>query len=574
MGLFKRFSPGVMVKRFGRSIRRFPVAVLLLVFLTGYLMFLIRRDGHPIDEKWNFFYIFFPATGALLAVSLQLLTEDFKRRLTAIITQVLGLALWLGVSLYLTSFERFSMQQLVGVSATVVVMVLSLFLLCFFRKGDDVPFWNFAQRLFIAITAGVVVGGILTLGIILFVQSLDWLFDVNVDGWFLYIPTFCMVLLAPMLAMSQIPEGEQKHVRRISPFTGFTKGVSQYLFIPLLLLYMATLYVYAAKILITWQLPVGWVCYLVSASMLGMVILIFITYPVQHEQGKSFFKTLTRLLPLAMLPLLVLMSVAIGRRLSDYGITVSRLYVVAFNLWCYVVCIGLLLCRNRRIWWVPASFAVVLLLISVGPWSIPNVTEKRLQDEAREAFAASGIKQLPLSGEQYDNWLKTTDEKVAKSIDAKLHYLQIDYGYDSTQDLVGQDAIVGTMDMIRVQDDSVAPTQEQHYYNQKDYLMARMRVPQGYTHMESINDIILVEQQGNRLVFDVVSKADDEVKKYRFQVALNQFVERDMERNHHNTVEPLILDNGNAAFVVSYFSMSVRNKDVAYPSVSGILFTK
>lgn len=573
MGLFKRFSPGVMVKRFGRSIRRFPVAVLLLVFLTGYLMFLIRRDGHPIDEKWNFFYIFFPATGALLAVSLQLLTEDFKRRLTAIITQVLGLALWLGVSLYLTSFERFSMQQLVGVSATVVVMVLSLFLLCFFRKGDDVPFWNFAQRLFIAITAGVVVGGILTLGIILFVQSLDWLFGVNVDGWFLYIPTFCMVLLAPMLAMSQIPEGAQKHVRRIGPFVGFTKGVSQHLFIPLLLLYMATLYVYAAKILITWQLPVGWVCYLVSASMLGMVILIFITYPVQHEQGKSFFKTLTRLLPLAMLPLLVLMSVAIGRRLSDYGITVSRLYVVAFNLWCYAVCIGLLLCRNRRIWWVPASFAVVLLLISVGPWSIPNVTEQRLQDEVREAFASSGLKQLPLSGDQYDNWLKTTDEKVAKSIDAKLHYLQIDYGYDSTQDLVGKDAIVGKMHAREVIEAEV-DGHDLHYCNNKDYLMTRMRVPQGYTHMESIDDIVLVEQQGNRLVFDVVSKADHEASRYRFEVALNQFVERDFDRNQGNSVEPLILDNGSAAFVVSYFSLSVHDNIVTYPNVSGILFTK
>ena len=575
MGLFKRFSPGVMVKRFGRSIRRFPVAVLLLVFLAGYLMFLIRRDGHPIDEKWNFFYIFFPATGALLAVALQLLTEDFKHRLTAIITQVLGLALWLGVSLYLTSFERFSMQQLVGVSATVVVMVLSLFLLCFYRKNDDVPFWNFAQRLFIAITAGVVVGGILTLGIILFVQSLDWLFDVNVDGWFLYIPTFCMVLLAPLLAMSQIPEGEQKHVRRISPFTGFTKGVSQYLFIPLLLLYMATLYVYAAKILITWQLPVGWVCYLVSASMLGMVILIFITYPVQHEQGKSFFKTLTRLLPLAMLPLLVLMSVAIGRRLSDYGITVSRLYVVAFNLWCYVVCIGLLLCRNRRIWWVPALFAVELLLISVGPWSIPNVTEQRLQDEVREAFASSGLKQLPLSGDQYDNWLKTADEKVTKSIDAKLHYLQIDYGYDSTLDLVGKDAIVGTIEMhAREVIEAEVDGHDLYYYNNKDHLMARMSVPQGYTHMESIDDIVLVEQQGNRLVFDVVSKADHEASRYRFEVALNQFVERDFDRNQGNSVEPLILDNGSAAFVVSYFSLSVHDNIVTYPNVSGILFTK
>ena len=573
MEVFKRISPSVLIERFGHCIRRFPVAVLLLVFLTGYLMFLIHRDGHPVDEKWNFFFIFFPATGALLAVSLQLLTEDFKRRLTAVVTQVLGLALWLGVSLYLTQFERFSMQQLVGVSATVVAIVLSLFLLCFYRRGDDVPFWNFAQRLFIAITAGVMVGGILTLGIILFVQSLDWLFGVNVNGWFIYIPTFCMVLLAPLLAMSQIPEGAQKHIRRIGPFAGFTKGVSQYLFIPLLLLYMATLYVYAAKILFTWQLPVGWVCYLVSASMLGMVILIFITYPVQHEQGKSFFKTLTRLLPLAMLPLLVLMSVAIGRRLSDYGITVSRLYVVVFNIWCYVVCIGLLLCRNRRIWWVPASFAVVLLLISVGPWSIPNVTERHLLGEVREAFASTGVKQLPLSGEQYEKWLKTADEKVAKSIDAKLHYLQVDYGYDSTLDLLGKDAIVGTTDRIEVQGDIVG-TKEMHYYNSKDNLMTRMSVPQGYTHMENIDDIEMVEQQGNRLVFDVASKTGDEVTKYRFQVALNQFVERDIDRNHHSSVEPLVLDNGEAAFVVSYFSLSVRDNSVMYPSVSGILFTK
>ena len=574
MEIFKRFSPSVLVERFGHGIRRFPVAVLLLVFLTGYLMFLIRHDGHPIDEKWNFFFIFFPATGALLAVSLQLLTEDFKHRLTAFVTKVLGLALWLGVSLYLTPFERFSMQQLVGVSATVVVMVLSLFLLCFYRKGDDVPFWNFAQRLFVAITAGVVVGGILTLGIILFVQSLDWLFGVNVDGWFLYIPTFCMVLLAPLLAMSQIPEGAQKHIRRIAPFTGFIKGVSQYLFIPLLLLYMATLYVYAAKILISWQLPVGWVCYLVSASMLGMVILIFITYPVQHEQGKSFFKTLTRLLPLAMLPLLVLMSVAIGRRLSDYGITVSRLYVVVFNLWCYVVCIGLLLCRNRRIWWVPASFAVVLLLISVGPWSIPNVTERRLQGEVREAFMASGIKQLPLNGAQYDNWLKTADKEVAKSIDAKLYYLQLDYGYDSTLGLIQKDAVVGFMDSHRggtvVSEDS-----SMRFYNNSENLMRNVAIPHGYTHVCAVQGVDFVKQNGNRMVLDVHAWITATVTTYRFEAMLNQFVERDIERNHHNSVEPLILDNGDVVLIVDNFSLTRSQQGtVTYASISGILFTK
>lgn len=149
----------------------------------------------------------------------------------------------------------------------------------------------------------------------------------------------------------------------------------------------------------------------------------------------------------------------------------------------------------------------------------------------------------------------------------------MDYGYDSTLGLLGKDAIVGTTDRIDVQGDIVG-TKEMHYYNSKDNLMTRMSVPQGYTHMESIDDIEMVEQQGNRLVFDVPSKAGDEVTKYRFQVALNQFVGRDIDRNHHSSVEPLILDNGEAAFVVSYFSLSVRDNSVMYPSVSGILFTK
>ena len=574
MDFFKKFSLADWLKQVGGACRRFPLAVLLLVFLTGYVMFLIDRHGNSVDEKWSFFFIFYPATGALLAVSLQLLTEDFKRRAVAIVTQVIVHALWLGVSLYLTQFERFSIQQFVAVSATVVTMVLSLFLLCFYRKDDDVPFWNFSQCLFVALISGIVVGGILTLGIVLFIQSLDWLFGMNVNGWFPYIPTVCMLLLAPLLTMSQIPKGNQKRIHRIPPYTGFIKGVVQYLFIPLLLLYMATLYVYAAKILYTWQLPVGWVCYLVSASMLGMVILIFITYPLQHEQANSFFKTLTRLLPLAMLPLLVLMSVAIGRRLSDYGITVSRLYVLVFNLWCYVVCIGLLLCRNKRIWWVPASFAVVLFLISVGPWSIPNVTERCLLNEAREAFTASGIKQLPLNGTQYENWLKSVDGEVARSIDAKLHYLQRDYGYDSTLGLVGKDAIVGTLDKKHGIAEEGGTGSDLQYYNNKNSLLASVALPQGYSHMENVDDVVLVEQRGNLLVLDVISRAVDEVKKYRFEVTVNQFAERDADRNHKERVDPLILDNGNAALVVDYFSLSIHNDSVVYPSISGILFTK
>jgi hypothetical protein len=56
---------------------------------------------------------------------------------------------------------------------------------------------------------------------------------------------------------------------------------------------------------------------------------------------------------------------------------------------------------------------------------------------------------------------------------------------------------------------------------------------------------------------------------------LNQFVERDIERNHHNSVEPLILDNGDVVLIVDNLSLTRSQQGtVTYASISGILFTK
>ena len=573
MGLLKKFSLAEWLKQLSLCLRRFPVALLLLLVLAGYLFYCIHVGGVP--EKEHFFWIFYPSTGAVLGISLQLLTEDFKSRLRAVLVQVLGHVLWLGISVYLAGFDRFSLPQLAGVSATVVAMVLSVFLLGFYRKGDDVPFWNFSQRTLVSMIAGGVVGVLLTLGLILFAQSLEWLFGVEVnDCVFADIPAVCMVLVAPLLFMSQIPAGEDKHDHQVTLYSGFAKGVAQYLFVPLLALYVVTLYVYAARILFTWQLPVGWVSYLVTASMVGMVALIYITYPLQHEQEKTFFKSVTRWMPLAMLPLLALMTVAIGRRLSDYGITVSRLYVVAFNLWCYVVCVGLLLCRNKRIWWIPASFAAVLFLISVGPWSIPSVTERRLLGEVSQALTASGVKQLPLTGAQYDRWLHTADAKVARMVDDKLYYLQRDYGYDCTLGLVDKDAILGKADHQGEDPESEAIL-TQRYENNSEFLMMRAPIPRGYACMTDVSDVILAEQQGNRIVLDVQARgADEAVTHHRFGLSINELAERDIERNHREKVSPLILDNGEAAFVVDSYSITLNNGHVTYSYFSGILFSK
>ncbi len=569
MGFSKKFSMHSLADSFGQSFRRFPVAMVLVLFLTCFLLYL--NHGGDLGYKKEFFFIFYPGTGALLAVALSLLTEDFKSRWAALATQVIVHAAWLGISIYLSQFDRFSIPQLIAVSATVFAIGMSVFLICFYRRRHELAFWNFSTHTVLGLAIATAIGGALTLGLLLLVESLKMLFgiiihqEVYMDIW-----TVCMTLLAPVLFMNLIPKGENKYLNEAPAFSRFAKGVIQYLFMPLLGLYIITLYAYGAKILYQWSLPVGGVSYLVTGSMVLMVLLIYLTHPLQHQEGNKMFKRVTRLLPVVMLPLLALMTVAIGRRLADYGITVSRLYLLVFNVWCYAVCLWLIFTRNKRIWLIPASFATILLLISVGPQSIANVTERQLKKEALTAFTASGIKQFPLTGEQYEKWLKETDHQVARSIDSKLHYLFTDYGYRSISNLVDKGVITGRYSSVDEQADIVEFNS--YTYSNKD-LILDTPVPQGYSSMSKVSlcDGNIVKIDGDKVLFTVT---DSKSVEHQFKLDVKQLAANDIDKNPYGVDGPLIVDNGEALLMIDDFEVTVNSTSSNYFSILGILFTK
>ena len=145
---------------------------------------------------------------------------------------------------------------------------------------------------------------------------------------------------------------------------------------PLLALYLIVLYVYGIRILVRWELPDGGVGWLVSVLMVGCVVVELGLYPLMRSgEAKPFERWIVRWLPVLILPLLLLMTVGIARRLSDYGITPLRLYLLTFNLWCYAVCIGLFVGRARRIRWIMTSLAAVFLLTSVLPVNFTSVVK-------------------------------------------------------------------------------------------------------------------------------------------------------------------------------------------------------
>ena len=569
MNLIKNLSIRTMAERYGLCFKRFPLSMILIIFLTCLIIY--SNHGWNPQEKLEFFLIFYPATGALLAIALSLLTEDFKSKVVAVITQVLVHLIWFGVSAYLSQFDRFSLPQLIAVSATVVAIGLSVFIVCFYRRNQEVPFWNFSMRMVLALAITVTIGAFLTLGLLLLVESLKMLFslqmysEIYVDIW-----TVCMVLLAPSMFMILIPRGKSKYLATVADFSRFAKGVVQYLFLPLLGLYLITLYAYASKILFQWSLPVGNVSYLVSGSMVFMVLLIYLTFPLQYLEGNKLFKRIIRWLPVLMLPLLALMTVAIGRRLADYGITVSRLYLLVFNIWCYAVCLWLIFTRNKRIWLIPASFAVILFLISVGPQSIANVTQRQLKNEARTAFVAAGFNQFPLTGENYELWLKQADSKVARSIDSKLHYLYTDYGYRAINDLVGKDVITGRCSSLDA-DGNI--TEDLHDTFANDGLIKNSPVPQGYSSMTLVTgaDDNIVKVDGDIMLVKV---NDGNGVEHRFEFNVKQLAEYDTDRIPDDESRPLFIDNGEALLAIDDFRVTVYSRGSNYVSFSGILFTK
>ena len=176
----------------------------------------------------------------------------------------------------------------------------------------------------------------------------------------------------------------------------------KYILIPLVILYLAILYAYSAKIVIQWELPKGWVSYLVIAlSFLGYIIQVIIN-PIQKNL-KSW--TINKFYPwfyFLLIPLNVLLFVAILRRITDYGITENRYFVIAIAIWNVGILAYLLLSRKKALKVIPISLFVITLLSSIGFWSAFKVSENSQVNQFNSLFTSVKNKNNTATEEELD----------------------------------------------------------------------------------------------------------------------------------------------------------------------------
>ena len=462
-----------------KMVTEFPLPCIFAVLLAGSLITMV------ITEEYDGAVLYYFTAAYLLSLMLKLWTDVVTNKRMAFVVSIAAHAVLLvdAIVLFLRDSGDIEISTYIAHSAVYLALVLGIFFLPFVREKNDIASWNFVRSLITSTTVSFIIGGIMTVGLVLLIMGIGQIFNIEIDEKvYLTVGVLFMQLLPMLLLLSRIPMGEERHDR--NPFVSvFLNGTTRYLFIPLTCLYILVLYVHLVGILVTWELPTGAVSMLVTTMMCGIILVEFLLYPtIQSGAAKRFETLIVKWIPIVALPLVLLMTVGIVRRFGDYGVTANRLYMLTLNLWFYIVCIGLFLTRARRIHWVSLSFCALLLLTSAHPFNYFELVRKSMTAKIQALIDKYPPSVMPMNvNDEVEQWISTLPEDQRSTTYSQLCYLLHYYNRDNIKDWVKDTYLYREYDNEINGDDSSWHVELLFDYELED--SAEVTVPAGYSHV-------------------------------------------------------------------------------------------
>ncbi len=369
-------SLGDLTGKAQSAFKRFPLTILWALCGTLYTIWVVDAPKEAnTDNQTNIILTFI--LGISWLIGSQFFLEQLKNFKKAIWLKLLLLLLLFLFYWHLPEVDTFDDDPIYLVRFFLFLIAGHLFVLFapFLFKWNKNAYWNYLKAAGFAIVRSSFFSGVLYLGLVLALLAIDALFNMRIDGdIYFQLFLFCLGVVNTWIYLSDFPKNihQQQEINFNKALEVFVK----YILIPLVILYLLILYSYSIKILVEWELPKGWVSYLVTAlAFLGFTVQVIIN-PI-HKTVKSW--TINRFYPwfyILILPLLVLLFVAIFRRVSDYGITENRYFVILLAFWILGISLFLLFSRKRSLLILPLSLFILAILSSFGFWSASSVSLK------------------------------------------------------------------------------------------------------------------------------------------------------------------------------------------------------
>lgn len=359
--------------------------VILMALVAAVVSITLVTDGIFPDDSARFVplkLIYLSGLGISLMFAIKMIAQRFGRQN---LLELLGMLFLVGLYFVLPGEER--QEEQFFMYLIVILPLLSHLLVAFapfVQNRDERAFWEYNKSLLLNILTSVLFVGVLCGGICLALVAVSQLFDVEVhpDTYvkiFIFSAIFGTTLNFLLLCRNGLP-----YLETPTEYPVVLKFFTQFILIPLLLLYLSILYAYSAKILVAWDLPRGWVSFMVMAYTVVGILAILLVHPLKNQNSKSWVRIFSRIFFYSIIPLLVLLFVAIYTRILAYGVTEPRYFVVLLAVWLTTLVLYFIAYRRQHIKFIPISLFAFMLFGMFCPYFNAFSTSIRSQERELE----------------------------------------------------------------------------------------------------------------------------------------------------------------------------------------------
>ena len=401
--------------------KRFPLASLIAHIATFCIITLVQ-DGMNADLERNYGCALM---ASMIAFPLAMLVVAITEKRTFTHTQNYAAnfgVIMIGLASYWLLDQRAQNIESWVPYTFICLLIASHFALAslpFLSEKGSENFWEFNRQMLAHFITGLIFSFLLWGGLSAALLALDKLFELEIN--YRMYPTWAALswgLLSTGYFMWKFPS-DLAFDQEEMVFDRAYLTITKYLFVPIAILYFAILYAYGIKILLELSLPKGWVSSLCIGFTLVGIFAWLLNYFLPSSHPNRFLAAFKRWFWPMIFPILILLFIGIGRRISEYGITEER-YVVAMIAACLLantLYFSFVPATKQRLWVLPLSVALFSLLTVIGPFNARNVS---LRNQSRQLFSLLQ-KEGIWNGSNLT--IPTTTLEVDPKIEEKLYFL-------------------------------------------------------------------------------------------------------------------------------------------------------
>lgn len=403
------------VSRANEVIFRYPMVLVMALLASVGAICIVETDRFEITSYIKFTIC--SCLGISLMFALKMLSQRIGKEL---LLHISGIIFLIGFYCILPDRkENFTEVYAYMIAVTALLSHLLVSFVPFLERDRELRFWQYNKNLFINIFLTAVFTGVLTGGVELAILAVDKLFDFNFHDRIYRDTFFVLAIFGSSFIFLLFNDKGLHNLEKDGTYPVVLKFFTQFILIPLLFIYATILYFYSVKIVINWQLPRGWVSYLVLAySMVGILALLLV-HPLKQENAKSWVRIFSKVFYYTIIPLIVLLFTAIFTRILEYGYTEPRYFVLLLALWLLSIVIYYIFNRKATIKFIPVS----LFLFGVFALIFPYLNAFSVAKRSQKTELMNILNQHQLISAGKINFQKKVTDTIRNEIADKFEFL-------------------------------------------------------------------------------------------------------------------------------------------------------